>query len=66
MAAQAELVRELAGLAGVDADQNQFALNLREVGHGSYRILYQLTDRGATIRVAAIRPRAIAYRREPR
>lgn len=66
MAAQAELVRELAGLAGVDADQNQFALNLLAVGHGSYRILYQLTDRGATIRVAAIRHRAIAYRRDPR
>jgi mRNA interferase RelE/StbE len=33
---------------------------------GSYRILYQLIDAGQTVRVAAIRHRAIAYRGDPR
>lgn len=33
---------------------------------GSYRILYQLIDAGQTVRVAAIRHRAIAYRSDPR
>jgi mRNA interferase RelE/StbE len=33
---------------------------------GSYRILYQLTDGGQTVRVAAIRHRSIAYGGDPR
>jgi mRNA interferase RelE/StbE len=33
---------------------------------GSYRILYQLTDGGQTVRVAAIRHRATAYSGDPR
>jgi mRNA interferase RelE/StbE len=33
---------------------------------GAYRILYQLTDDGKTVRVAAIRHRAVAYRTDPR
>jgi mRNA interferase RelE/StbE len=33
---------------------------------GAYRILYQLTDGDGTVRVAAIRHRAIAYRSDPR
>jgi mRNA interferase RelE/StbE len=33
---------------------------------GAYRILYQLTDDGRTVRVAAIRHRATAYRSDPR
>jgi mRNA interferase RelE/StbE len=33
---------------------------------GSYRILYQLTDRGQTVRVVAIRHRSIAYGGDPR
>jgi mRNA interferase RelE/StbE len=33
---------------------------------GSYRILYQLTDGGQTVRVAAIRHRATAYGSDPR
>jgi len=33
---------------------------------GSYRILYQLTDRGKTVRVAAIRHRSISYVGDPR
>lgn len=33
---------------------------------GSYRILYQLTDGGQTVRVAAIRHRAVVYERDPR
>lgn len=32
---------------------------------GSYRILYQLTEAGQTVRVAAIRHRSIAYRSDP-
>jgi mRNA interferase RelE/StbE len=33
---------------------------------GAYRILYQLTDDGQTVRVAAIRYRAVAYQGDPR
>lgn len=33
---------------------------------GSYRVLYQLVDSGKTIRVAAIRHRAAAYKGDPR
>ena len=33
---------------------------------GAYRILYQLTDAGQTVRVAAIRHRGVAYRVDPR
>jgi mRNA-degrading endonuclease RelE of RelBE toxin-antitoxin system len=33
---------------------------------GAYRILYQLTDGEQTVRVAAIRHRAVAYRVDPR
>lgn len=33
---------------------------------GSYRILYQLTDGGKTIRVVAIRHRSLAYGSDPR
>jgi mRNA-degrading endonuclease RelE of RelBE toxin-antitoxin system len=34
---------------------------LRSLRAGSYRIIYQLTDGGETVRVASIRDRAIAY-----
>lgn len=33
---------------------------------GAYRILCQLTDEGKTVRVAAIRHRAVAYKGDPR
>ncbi|MFL5898579.1 MAG: type II toxin-antitoxin system RelE family toxin [Solirubrobacterales bacterium] len=33
---------------------------------GTYRILYQLTDGGKTVRVAAIRHRSISYGNDPR
>ncbi len=33
---------------------------------GAYRILYQLTDGEQTVRIAAIRHRAAAYRGDPR
>jgi mRNA interferase RelE/StbE len=33
---------------------------------GAYRILYQLAGNGKTVRVAAIRHRAVAYRTDPR
>jgi mRNA interferase RelE/StbE len=33
---------------------------------GAYRILYQLTDNGQTVRVAAIRHRSVVYRSDPR
>jgi len=33
---------------------------------GSYRILYQLTDSGKTIRVAAIRHLSVSYSNDPR
>jgi len=41
-------------------------LGLFSLRVGSYRILYQLTDDGKTVRVAAIRHRAVAYRTDPR
>ncbi|HET6570327.1 MAG TPA: type II toxin-antitoxin system RelE/ParE family toxin [Solirubrobacterales bacterium] len=39
---------------------------LRSLRVGSYRILYQLTDGGKTIRVAAIRHRSTSYGSDPR
>jgi mRNA interferase RelE/StbE len=39
---------------------------LRSLSMGSYRIVYQLTDDGRTVRVAAIRHRSVAYRTDPR
>ena len=39
---------------------------LRSLRVGSYRILYQVTENGQTVRVAAIRHRSIAYRSDPR
>jgi mRNA-degrading endonuclease RelE of RelBE toxin-antitoxin system len=39
---------------------------LRSLRVGSYRILYQLTADVKTVRVAAIRHRAVAYRGDPR
>jgi mRNA interferase RelE/StbE len=33
---------------------------------GSYRIIYQLSDNGETVRVATIRHRSIAYGTDPR
>ena len=39
---------------------------LRSLRVGTYRIIYQLTDDGQTVRVAAIRHRSIAYRTDPR
>jgi mRNA-degrading endonuclease RelE of RelBE toxin-antitoxin system len=33
---------------------------------GAYRVIYQLADDGQTVRVAAIRHRAVAYRTGPR
>ena len=39
---------------------------LRSLRVGAYRIIYQLSDDGQTVRVAAIRHRAIGYRTDPR
>jgi addiction module RelE/StbE family toxin len=39
---------------------------LRLLRVGSYRVVYQLVDGGKTVRVAAIRHRAAAYRGDPR
>jgi mRNA interferase RelE/StbE len=39
---------------------------LRSLRVGTYRIIYQLSEDGQTVRVAAIRHRAIAYRTDPR
>jgi mRNA interferase RelE/StbE len=39
---------------------------LRSLRVGSYRIVYHLADEGRTVRVAAIRHRAVAYRTDPR
>jgi mRNA interferase RelE/StbE len=39
---------------------------LRSLRVGAYRIIYQLADDGQTVRVAAMRHRAIAYRSGPR
>ena len=33
---------------------------------GAYRVIYQLTEEGRTVRVVAIRHRSAAYRRDPR
>jgi mRNA interferase RelE/StbE len=33
---------------------------------GSYRIIYQLSDNGRTVRVATIRHRSVAYGSDPR
>jgi mRNA-degrading endonuclease RelE of RelBE toxin-antitoxin system len=33
---------------------------------GSYRVIYQLLDGGQTVRVVAVRHRAVAYRSDPR
>lgn len=33
---------------------------------GTYRIIYQLTDGGKTVRVAASRHRSVSYRSDPR
>lgn len=33
---------------------------------GAYRVLYQLTDGGKTVRVAAVRHRSISYSSDPR
>jgi mRNA-degrading endonuclease RelE of RelBE toxin-antitoxin system len=39
---------------------------LRALRVGSYRILYQLTEDGRTVRVTAILHRSVAYRGDPR
>jgi mRNA interferase RelE/StbE len=39
---------------------------LRSLRVGAFRIVYQLTDEGQTVRVAAIRHRSAAYRVDPR
>lgn len=39
---------------------------LRSLRVGTYRVIYQPTDDGQTVRVAAIRHRSIAYRTHPR
>jgi mRNA interferase RelE/StbE len=39
---------------------------LRSLRVGVYRIIYQLSEDGQTVRVAAIRHRSIAYRTDPR
>ena len=39
---------------------------LRSLRVGAYRIIYPLSENDPTVRVAAIRPRSIAYRTDPR
>jgi mRNA interferase RelE/StbE len=39
---------------------------LRSLRVGTYRIIYQLSDDGQTVRIAAIGHRALAYRTDPR
>jgi mRNA interferase RelE/StbE len=39
---------------------------LRSLRVGSYRVIYQLVEDGATVRVAAVRHRAVAYGSDPR
>jgi mRNA interferase RelE/StbE len=39
---------------------------LRSLRVGSYRVIYQLTDEERTVRVAAIRHRALVYHSDPR
>jgi len=38
----------------------------RSLRVGTYRIIYQLSENGQTVRVVAIRHRSIAYRTDPR
>ena len=33
---------------------------------GAYRVIYQVTDSGSTVRIAAIRHRSVAYGNDPR
>lgn len=39
---------------------------LRSLRVGSYRVIYHLADGGKTVRVAAVRHRAVAYEQDPR
>jgi mRNA interferase RelE/StbE len=39
---------------------------LRSLRVGAYRVVYQLTEGGRTVRVAAIWHRSVAYERDPR
>jgi mRNA interferase RelE/StbE len=39
---------------------------LRSLRVGAYRVIYQVTEAGQTVRVAAIRHRSIAYQTDPR
>jgi mRNA interferase RelE/StbE len=39
---------------------------LRSLRVGVYRVLYQVTDEGKTVRVAAIRHRSVSYESDPR
>jgi mRNA interferase RelE/StbE len=39
---------------------------LRSLRLGTYRVIYQLSDDGQTVRVAATRHRVMAYRTDPR
>jgi mRNA interferase RelE/StbE len=39
---------------------------LRSLRVGAYRVIYQLVDDGNTVRVAAVRHRAVAYQSDPR
>lgn len=39
---------------------------LRSLRVGAYRILYQVTDEGKAVRVAAIRHRSVSYGSDPR
>lgn len=39
---------------------------LRSLRVGAYRIIYQLADAGSTVRVVAVRHRAVTYRSDPR
>lgn len=39
---------------------------LRSLRVGTYRVIYQVVDDGKTVRVAAVRHRAVAYAADPR
>ena len=39
---------------------------VRSLHVGAYRILYQVTDEGKTVRIAAIRHRSVSYGSDPR
>jgi mRNA interferase RelE/StbE len=60
------------GLAGLERDPlSGHALRgrlrgLRSLRVGAYRIIYQVTEGGATVRVATIRHRSTAYGSDPR